>query len=117
MRTIYLKQTGEWPLNGNNYHYKVTETPDGCTTVNVTKDSISVDYDEDFFEQVGFIRKTLCEGRSKEITRMEFDTNYIKTVHKINDAMNLATKSLEDDMKEWADGFDNRLKDLINNFE
>ena len=113
MRTIYLKDTTKPILGtGNQYHYKVTQISETeCNTVTVTKNSIEVENDDEYYHQVDFIKNTLCEGMYKVITKMEFDSFYVKTVHAINDAMNLEieVKALEDEMEEFNKGLRNIL--------
>jgi hypothetical protein len=59
-------------------------------TMQVTKDSIQVDDDDDFHAQVSFVKKTLCEDEGhKEINRQEFDDFFKVTVSKINNLINI----------------------------
>ena len=113
MRTIYLKDSKKLLVEtGNCFYWKVTEI-DGNTTsiVEVTKNRIEISDGDYFLKEVEFIKDVLCEGMYKVITKMEFDTFYIKTVHAINDAMNLEieVKSLEDEMEEFNKGLRNIL--------
>ena len=91
-RVIYIKNV-QSEKNSMYFpcYWKVTE--DVCMTVEPNK--IEVEDHEDFFDQVSFIKNTLCyEDRigcdgAKEITREEFDEFYKKTVELINKASKL----------------------------
>ena len=93
MKTIYLKSLpNEKYLSFQNpYFYKVLEVSvDNVQTLTVTKDEIETEKDEDFHEQVSFIKNTLCKDSGcVEITRQEFDAFFIKTVEKINELSKL----------------------------
>ncbi|WP_372938625.1 hypothetical protein [Seonamhaeicola sp.] len=84
MRTIYLKSI---PTNSFSqiYYYKIVEIDKTTTmTMTVLKDSIDIDKDEEFFDQVSFIKNKQCEGNSVEITNDEFNEIYNRTLSKIN---------------------------------
>lgn len=85
MRTIYIKNNANTPFTFP-YFYKVIEINSGTTkTLTVTQDTIETESEEDFFEQVSFIKNTLCKDTgAEEITREEFDAFYMETVNKIN---------------------------------
>lgn len=86
MKTIYLQDTKNDDLPFfNPYFYKVVEVNKELTkTLQVTKDSIELGTDEDFHNQVSFIKNKLCENSFDEISREKFDDFYKKTVEKIN---------------------------------
>ena len=82
MRTIYLKHEPEFT---QPWYYKIIELKEDETlTLAITEDSVSIDKDEDFFAQVGFVKNKLCNNSSIEITREEFDDAYKKTVEQLN---------------------------------
>ena len=84
MRTIYLKSLPEHPFS-QPYYYKIIEVDKETTkTITVTKDSLDIDKDEEFFHQVGFIKQKQCNGESLEITKEEFELFYHTTIEKIN---------------------------------
>ena len=116
MKTIYLKDKGRYEWS-SHYVYKVIQiTSTECMTVTVTKDSIQLDYDQDYYEQIHFIKSKLCDGNAVEITRQEFDELYIQTVNAVNDAINLENdiQKLEDEVSRWQKKIDNDLKDFLN---
>lgn len=84
MRTIYLESQPTHAFS-QPYYYKIIELDKETTsTITVTKDSIDMNKDEDFFDQVSFIKNKLCEGASLEITQEQFESFYYKTLEKIN---------------------------------
>ena len=66
-------------------YYKVVE--EKYLEVNTT--DILVNKNEDFHDNVSFIKNKLCSGQWEEITRKEFDAFYKKTVSKINELSKL----------------------------
>lgn len=85
MRTIYLKTNRQY-INTYFYFYKVVEkSEDETITITVTKDAIETETNEDFFDQVSFIKNVLCKDEGcEEITRQEFDDFLKETSTNIN---------------------------------
>ena len=91
MKTIYIKNEIDNIISKNLYFYKVVEVKnDEVLTLEVTDSSITIDQDEEFYHQVGFVKNKLCStGKVEEIQRAEFDEFYKKTVEKINNLSSL----------------------------
>lgn len=108
-RVIYLRDMpgGKNAWLHHPYYWKVTEiSKEKCTRIFVTKDSIEFGEEEDFFEEVSFIKTTLCknktgsQGGCEEISREEFDAFYIKTINKLNEyMMNSEVITLEENIQ------------------
>jgi predicted RND superfamily exporter protein len=90
MKTIYIKTKSDKPFS-SPYYWKIVELGEELTlTMQVTKDSIQVDDDDDFHAQVSFVKKTLCEDEGhKEITRQEFKEFFDATNSKINNLIKI----------------------------
>lgn len=87
MRVIYLKSLPKHSFS-QPYYYKIIELDKETTkTITVTKDSLDVDKDEEFFHQVGFIKEKQCDGESLEITKEEFESFYNNTLELINNTL------------------------------
>lgn len=85
MKTIYLKQIPNFPFLSPCF-WKVTKTDNGCAVLTVTESTIETSIEDDFFEEVHFIKNTLCEDKEcKEISREQFDKFYAKTIKIINE--------------------------------
>ena len=97
-RIIYLKNKPreDTSLYFPNY-YKVVETDEmenSAKVLTVDKNTINFEASEDFFEEVSFIKNTLCVGNigsdgCEEITREDFDAFYKKTISRINNLSSL----------------------------
>ncbi len=92
-RIVYLKNL---PKEGSSMYipcyWKVIEGigEEKTSTLFVTKTNIEAEEDEEFFEQISFIKNKLCENNigpqgCEEITKEKFDAFFINTVSKINE--------------------------------
>ena len=80
-REIYLKRIIDSPY-GNQYKFKVTEN----SVVTITDNSIEIEDHDDFFDQVSFIKNTLCED-VVEISKDEFEGYFNQTMKVINESI------------------------------
>lgn len=89
-RIVYLKNL---PKEGCSMYFpQCWKVVDGekAKTLFVSETNVEVETDDDFFEQISFIKDKLCENTigsqgCKEITKEQFDDFFISTVSKINE--------------------------------
>ena len=89
-RIVYLKNISNEDSPFNFPHYWKVIDGEKTKTLFVSETNIETETDDDFFEQISFIKNKLCDNKlssygCEEITKEQFDAFFISTVSKINE--------------------------------
>lgn len=82
--TVYIKSIPDNSFS-EPFYYKVIRKKDkSAVSITNTKNDVSIENSEDFYDHVGFITKTLCSYKYEFIEREEYDAQYILLINLLN---------------------------------